>query len=77
MTLETAEQILIKICRRCRVETHLTNVWIDQQGVINAAIYTVREDPRGLIKSLEKNGLQVNAIRTVDTDQYRYEMVEC
>ena len=52
MTLETAEQILIKVCRRCRVETHLTNVWIDKQGIINAAIYTEREDPRGLIKSL-------------------------
>ncbi len=75
MTLETAESILIAVCKRARVETHLTNVWMGEGGVICAAIYTLREDPRDLAKPLEKRGLQVNSIATVDRDTYRYEMV--
>lgn len=75
MTLETARDILAAICKRCRVETHVNNVWVDKNGVICAAIYTEREDPRDLVKPLGRQGLQVNSIATVERDTYRYEMV--
>lgn len=75
MTLETVEEIIIGICNRAHVETHLRNVWI-KDGVIYAAIYTLRADPRDLAKPLGKRGLQVNQIGIVETDTYRYEMVE-